>query len=103
MHDPLRPTSGARFELQRSDTRQPGAHGPSATYEARIALPEGTTALEVRIVTSPSLAVELADADPTAPAWALEHLRAIARTLGRAAARGEAWPRRILRWREPRA
>lgn len=96
----LRPTAGARFALARRDHLMPGDHATSAIYDAQVVLPDQTFTLAVTITTVPAVEVTVEVADTqAAPAWTLDHLRSLARGIGRAAARGDAWPRRLLRWR----
>lgn len=99
-HDPLRPTAGARFALVRRDATEPGDRARDAVYDARIVTPDAVHELvvDIRAGTDVSVTLEAVD-DASAPRWATDHLRAIARGMGRSAMRGDAWPRRLLRWR----
>jgi hypothetical protein len=96
--DPLTPTAGARYVLERV-----GVDGRAASYRARILTPDATYAYDAQLS---------ADAEPAlssgaaAPAELEKVLVMIARLTARAVDKRmeeglPAWPERITRWRGP--
>ena len=85
MTDPLTPTAGARYVLERvADAHYTGRiHAPEATYEYDVRCAD-EIALEVR--------------GTSAPAELEDKLRMFAKLMARAA---PPWPERVTRWRGP--
>jgi hypothetical protein len=96
--DPLTPTAGARFVLERVT-----ATSSSATYRGRILTPEATFDYDVAVTAGaePSLTPRAA-----APAELEKTLAMIARLTARGAGKRAEdglppWPERVTRWRGP--
>lgn len=97
----LHPLEGARYLFELRDGASDGA---SASYDVTVFTPETATAYEARLSTDGD--AELRPADAPVPEALEANLRAIARTLARAASKNldadlPPWPRRVLRWRGP--
>lgn len=86
--------TGARFAFDRRTVE-----GPEATYAVSIAAPEWTSVGTARL--GPGRC-ELGPMSPALPAWAEETAVALLRTVAKNHAEGD-WPRRVHRWRAPRA
>jgi hypothetical protein len=95
MSGPAEPRNGARFLFRRLSAAAEGV-----CYEAELMLPDRSVLFEVTFAEGGAPVVERAEGQTPAPAWAEDHLRALAAQLGRNGARSGDWPRRVLRWRE---
>jgi hypothetical protein len=96
--DPLTPTAGARFVLERV-----GASADAARYAGRILTPDATYAYDVALAAGEEPALT---ARAAAPAELEKALAMIARLCARGAAKRAEdglppWPERITRWRGP--
>jgi hypothetical protein len=92
----LHPTDGARFLLELE------AHGDDgARYRGAIFTPSARADYAVAIAATGEVTLAPADAVEVPPR-AIELLRAIARTVAKAALAEAppAWPRRVLRWKK---
>lgn len=102
--DPLTPTAGARFVLERR-----AADADGARYDGRILTPDATFAFDVRLEPGgePQLAPRAADVDAgPAPDELVRGLAMFARLTARGVARRvedglPPWPARVTRWRGP--
>lgn len=99
MSNPLRPTTGARFLLERVSTSDAGA---TATYRAAIYTPDAEFIATATLMDDGTFTVTATGA----PAELHEMLEMHARLLARGAAKRRedglpVWPSRLLRWRGP--
>lgn len=94
MSGPGEPRNGARFLFRRQSST-----AERVCYEADVLLPDRSVRFAVTFEDG-ALRLERAEGEVPGPAWAEEHLRALAAQLGRNGARSGEWPRRVLRWRE---
>lgn len=98
---PAAPHYGARFELELSS-----AEPASPTrYDTRVHLPGARCDYDLLIGQDGSCTLNKRGCEPPgdrdAEPWIRAYLQALGRQLFRGAQRGEPWPRRLSRWREP--
>lgn len=91
------PRHGGRVLLEREETRDDGAryrvtlYAPDGAWSALATLADGADAFEL----------DPWEGEGEPPAWLADGAHAHLRTLRSRAGR-DGWPRRVLRWREPR-
>ena len=85
---------GARFAIDRLEVDEAGAR-----YRVTIGEGEDACRADVRLGRGPLV---LPDFDRPPPAWTIETLKGLLRTLAKNHADAADWPRRVHRWRAPR-